>query len=214
MNANDRFKRSFSSWFWGSMILATGAHFALLNFWPQLTAEDFSLSSDEILVVELPPDVVIPPAPEPISRPAAPVPTDLAIDENLTIPPTTFQDNPVDRLPPPPDTMLSRAAPEEPHFTPFTVKPDIKNRAEVERALEREYPPLLKDAGIGGSVEVWFQIDEEGVVQQTLVRTSSGQSALDAAALKVAEVIQFTPALNRDRRVPVWISLPITFNAR
>ena len=83
-----------------------------------------------------------------------------------------------------------------------------------EEALTREYPPLLRDAGIGGTVEVWFQIDEEGAVRQTLVKTSSGHAALDEAALKVADVIEFTPALNRDKRVPVWISLPITFKTR
>jgi len=32
--------------------------------------------------------------------------------------------------------------------------------------------------------------------------------------LMVADVIEFSPALNRDKRVPVWISLPITFTVR
>jgi len=214
MTANDRFKRSFTSWFWGSMILATAAHFALLNFWPELTAQDLSTDSGEILVVELPPDVVVPPEPEPITRPAAPVASQVEIDENITISPTTFPDNPVNRLPPPPDSIISSRNPEGLIFTPFTVRPDIRNRKEVQRTLIREYPPLLRDAGIGCTVEVWFQIDEEGVVKQTLVKTGSGHEALDRAALKVAEVIVFTPALNRDKRVQVWISLPITFTIR
>jgi len=34
------------------------------------------------------------------------------------------------------------------------------------------------------------------------------------AALNVANVIEFTSALNRDKKVPVWISLPITFTTR
>jgi protein TonB len=101
-----------------------------------------------------------------------------------------------------------------PTFTPYTVRPDIKNRAEVQRALEREYPSLLREAGLGGTVLVWFFIDEDGEVVRTQVHQSSGQKALDAAALKVADVIHFTPALNRDKRVPVWISLPITFQTR
>ncbi len=29
---NDRFKRSFGSWFWGSMIAATAFHFMLFQF--------------------------------------------------------------------------------------------------------------------------------------------------------------------------------------
>lgn len=214
MTANDRFKQSFRSWFWGSMILATLVHFSVLNFWPELTAEVLSTGSDEILVLDLPPDVVIPPPPEAIDHPAAPVTATVDIDENITIPPTTFRDNPVDRLPPPPDSAVFSQLSKTPTFTPHTVSPGIRNRGEVQQALSREYPSILRDAGIGGTVEVWFQIDEEGVVQQTLVRTGSGHQALDSAALKVAGVIQFTPALNRDKRVPVWISLPITFTTR
>ncbi len=125
----------------------------------------------------------------------------------------TFFDIPAEDLPPPPERSekdISAA----PTFTPFTVKPDIKNRAEILRALERAYPPLLRDAGVGGTVDVWFFIDDQGVVQRTAVDKTSGHQALDEAALEVAGVIEFTAALNRDKRVPVWISLPITFTTR
>ena len=98
-----------------------------------------------------------------------------------------------------------------PVFTPYTVRPDYINAGEVRAALAREYPPLLRDAGIGGTVIVWFFIDEEGVVRNQQVFRSSGHQALDQAALRVAPVFRFTPALNRDRAVPVWVQLPITF---
>ena len=32
--------------------------------------------------------------------------------------------------------------------------------------------------------------------------------------LRVAEVVEFTPALDGDKPVPVWISMPITFQTR
>jgi hypothetical protein len=38
--ANDRFKRSFGGWFWGSVMLAAVFHFALLEYFPKLTAAD------------------------------------------------------------------------------------------------------------------------------------------------------------------------------
>ena len=100
---------------------------------------------------------------------------------------------------------------DEPMFTPYTVAPDYTNPSEVRRALESEYPPLLRDAGIGGTVQVWFFIDRNGVVRKSLVNEGSGHVALDEAALRVAPVFKFTPALNRDKAVPVWVSLPITF---
>ena len=56
-----------------------------------------------------------------------------------------------------------------------------------------------------------FFIDEEGIVQNTLVAETSGHASLDEAALRVANVFRFTPALNLDKVVPVWISLPIQF---
>ena len=126
---------------------------------------------------------------------------------------TTFEENPVEDLPPPPEeqtTDLSSA----PTFTPFTVAPSILNRSEVIRAMEREYPPLLRDAGIGGTVRVYFFIDEEGSVQDFRIDQSSGHQALDDAALSVAGVYRFSAALNRDKVVPVWVSFPITFQVR
>lgn len=211
--ANEQFKKSFSSWFWGSMITATVLHFAAFAFWPEMAADDVSVSSSELEAIELPPEVEIPPPPAAIQRPATPVIATAEINEDITIAEVTFEANPVENLPPPPEdveTDISSA----PVFTPYTVAPDYTNGDEVRRALEREYPPLLRDAGIGGTVQVWFFIDENGIVQNRQVNESSGHTALDDAALRVAPVFKFTPALNRDKAVPVWVSLPITFLTR
>ena len=212
-SANDRLKRSFDSWFWGSMIVATVLHFGTFAFWPEFTAADVSIDSTELETIELPPEIEIPPPPQQISRPATPVMAAADIDEDITIAPTTFEDNPVEDLPPPPEeaaTDISAA----PTFTPFTVAPSIQNRNDVVRAMEREYPPLLRDAGIGGTVRVYFFIDEEGRVGDRRIDQSSGHQALDDAAMSVAETYQFSPALNRDKKVPVWVSFPITFQVR
>ncbi len=48
----------------------------------------------------------------------------------------------------------------------------------------------------------------------TIVSPQTTQTQLDDAALKVADVYRFTPALNRDQRVQVWIQLPITFQVQ
>ncbi len=211
--ANDRFKSSFSTWFWGSMITATVFHFVFFAFLNFGEPEDVSMSMDEIITMDIPPEIEIPPPPEAIARPATPVVTSATIDEDITIAPVTFDENPVENLPPPPDEVETDIG-AAPVFTPYTVKPDYTNANEVRRALEREYPPLLRDAGIGGTTIVWFFIDEQGVVQNQVVQNSSGHQALDDAALRVAPVFKFTPALNRDKAVPVWVQLPITFTTK
>ncbi len=98
-----------------------------------------------------------------------------------------------------------------PTFTPFTVAPSIVNREEVIGAMQAEYPPLLRGAGIGGTVRMYFFIGDDGVVRKRVLDQGSGHPALDEAAMRVAATYRFTPALNRGEKVPVWVSFPITF---
>ena len=102
---------------------------------------------------------------------------------------------------------------QEPVFTPMTVKPRLVNEDEVRSLLETEYPPLLRQAGIAGVANVWFYIDADGRVRNVRLNETSGHDALDQAALRVARDMEFTPAYNRDRRVPVWIALDIAFES-
>ena len=111
-------------------------------------------------------------------------------------------------LPSPPATQDLEAGPA---FTPMTVRPRLSNQQAVVQALSDHYPPLLRDAGIGGATNVWFFIDADGTVQQTRINESSGYDALDQAALEVARMMEFTPAMNGDERVPVWVALDIAF---
>jgi periplasmic protein TonB len=213
--ANDQFKRGFGDWFWYSIAVAAMVHLVMFAFWPEMTSADVSGRSEELTAIELPPEIEIPPPPEQIARPATPVVSSAQIDDDITIAPTTFDANPIENLPPPPTASagaedISRA----PTFTPMTVRPELQNTREVQRALERTYPPLLRDAGIGGTPVVWFFIDENGRVLKHLLSKSSGYDALDAAAIQVASVMQFSPALNRDKRVQVWVEIPIVFTAR
>ena len=210
--ANDRFKEGFGNWFWGSLAVAVVIHFALFAFWPDLYADDVAFSTEELEAIEMPPEVEIPPPPEQIARPATPVISDVTVDEDITIAPTTFEDNPIDNLPPPP-TQGGADISAAPTFTPYEVAPELKNRTEVGRALQRYYPPMLRDAGMGGTVNVWFFIDEQGRVKDTRIDKSSGHDQLDQAALRVADIMEFSPALNREKRVQVWVSLPMTFRS-
>ena len=101
-----------------------------------------------------------------------------------------------------------------PVFTPMTLMPRLLNQAEIEASVARVYPPLLRDGGIGGNTKVWFFIDETGRVVKWQINKSSGYEALDMAALKVAPILRFAPAQNRDVKVPVWVAIDIVFKTR
>lgn len=99
----------------------------------------------------------------------------------------------------------------QPGFVVHTQAPVLLNEEEVILAVDREYPALLKDAGVGGTVLVHLFIDADGRVRNQLVSKTSGHAGLDRAALRVGPDALFSPAQNRDVPVAVWIELPITF---
>lgn len=212
--ANDRFKSDFNDWFWYSVAGAAMLHLAFFALFPSLTAADYAGRTDELVAIELPEQIDIPPPPEQIARPATPVISDLDINEDITIAPTTFEANPVEMLAAPPSTSANADIMAGPMFVPRTVDPQLQNMRELENLLRRHYPPNLQSAGIGGRPIVWFLIDTDGRVLQTRLHTSSGYSAMDEAALRIAPSMRFSPAYNRDRAVQVWVEIPIVFSVR
>ncbi len=109
------------------------------------------------------------------------------------------------------DVVTPTRASGAPTFTPFTVAPQILNVDEVRAAMAEAYTDDLRADNIGGTVTVYFFIDEDGNVQDYRINESSGHHALDDAALQVAGVYRFSPALNRDEKVAVWVYFPIAF---
>ncbi len=211
-SANDRLKAGWQDRFWSSMIVAVAVHFAVLQAWPTMTAAEIASVVDELEMLELP-EVDLPPAPEEISRPAAPVISSSDVSPDITIERQDWE-APTQAPPPPPTAADDAGVQSGIGFTPFTVAPTITNRDEVARALDREYPSVLKNAGIGGTVRVAFHIDDRGRVLETRVEETSGYDQLDSAAQEVADVMRFTPALNRETAVSVWVIFPIRFEVR
>ena len=211
--------------------VSTSLHVGLVGLAMYMTmGNGVQKEDDTVTVMEMTQEMEAPPPPPPppVDQPNAP----MQGFQTLTVP-----DIVPSEIPPPGDVVFKAsdftgqgvqggnaagekkedavvAIGETPSFTPFTVAPQLQNRDEVGRALEREYPSLLRDAGVGGKVDVWIRISDKGTVQNVQVHTSSGQPALDDAALKVAQVMKFTAAMNRDKQVPVWVSIPITFQVR
>ena len=211
VTANERFKSRSEDWMTMGVVAAVVAHFALFALFPKFDAEDVNFTADEIEMVELPPEVKIPPPPEQISRPATPRVSNVMLDEDITIARTDFESNPIENLPPPP----AGARPSDvPSYIPRDVEPRLTNNSRVVRLLEQRYPSMLREAGISGSVILYLFVDVQGRPQKSQVQTSSGYAQFDAAAASIANDMEFSPAMNRDKPVGVWILQKIDFETR
>jgi TonB family protein len=84
--------------------------------------------------------------------------------------------------------LPSRTAADDPPQGQLTRAPSLK------RFVEAEYPADLAAAGVTGTVVLAVVIDERGQVTQATVAESSGQPALDAAALHAVTQFEFEPA--------------------
>jgi TonB family protein len=203
---HQRFKQGFSTRFWISLMAATALHAGVFAFSPEFAVvaavRPESVALDMVRELpELPPPLEIKP-------PRAPTFVGADVDPDLTIPPNVIRrDRPLDLAAPAPEADEDDAR----VFVAFDVRPRLINPREVEAALLRHYPAVLRDARIGGVVRVSFHIDETGSVRERRVARSSGYDAFDAAALRVADLMEFTPALSRDVRVPVWVELDVRF---
>ncbi|MGH7483566.1 MAG: energy transducer TonB [Longimicrobiales bacterium] len=210
--ANDRFHRRSEQWPWIGVLIAVALHFGLFVLAPEMSVADMSGAATIPLDVVPPPEVQPPEPPPDIVRPALPVPSIGALAQDITIAETSFDANPVSELDPPAtsgeDTERFR------RWVPTMTAPRVLNADDVEAALRRVYPPLLRDAGIGGTVGVLLWVDESGDIERAAIGRSSGHAQLDEAALRVVDVMRLAPALNRDRAVAVLVKIPVVFEAR
>ena len=210
LTANDRFKQASPHWTRVGLLAAVGLHFGLVIFVQPFEARVWREVTTEIDVISLPPEVDMPPPPEAIRRPASPR-IALDVPDEFTIERTTFDEAPPGLLPPPPEGGTPA---DRPSFIPYDTAPVLLNPAEVQDLLQREYPRALREAGIEGRVELWLYVNEGGVVENSEVRTSSGNALLDEAAGEVAPHIRFTPAMSRDKVTAVWVRLWVEFEVR
>lgn len=221
-DANARFKARSRAWFWVALAAAVVAHFLLLAFGPAFTIVlDVAAPPAEMYALELvpPPEAAAPeppiPAPEPPeveiperpARVAQPVPVDLEGDPGFE--PFAFQDITLPELAPPPPLED-----DDPADVAFTVAPELLNRERIKSILLRRYPSHLRNAGVEGTVLLQLWIDEAGAVTRYEMARSSGSAELDRIAQEVIDLMEFRPAFNVGKPVPVSVSLPIVFEVR
>lgn len=160
--------------------------------------------------VEVPPLVDVPEAPDAVRRPAPPEVSAVEVAEAVT--PSGDPEPPgVDDPVPEPPRVTAASFGERPALAPPEVRPSLEAPDHFLERLERSYPRMLRDRGLGGVVVLEFFVSPRGDVSRVEVAESSGHGVLDRVAERMASEMRFLPALNRDRAVGVWVSQRICF---
>lgn len=89
--------------------------------------------------------------------------------------------------------------------------PRIVNSDQVVQQVRRRYPVSSAAHPMEGTVGIQWLVDEFGTVQRTRVIQASRYPELDRAALEVAGVYRFAPAVHEGRQVAAWVTGPVSF---
>jgi len=87
-------------------------------------------------------------------------------------------------------------------------------RPQVLHIPQPSYPDICLKAGIDGTAVVNVLLNKRGEVVKVMLLKSSGNPALDEAALEAARQAMFTPAYQGDNPVCVWVSIPFVFKVK
>jgi len=74
-----------------------------------------------------------------------------------------------------------------------------------------EYPEEARKEGTQGTVWIRALVDKQGKVRKAAVGESSGNQMLDDAALKAAYLNEYSPAMQKDNPVAVWVKYKVDF---
>lgn len=194
------------AWSLLSLVLIVSLHFvafAYFYFEPEvpITKAEVPPMSIEIYrpPVELPPPPVIPPEevpPPPPPKVEKPKPT--PVEKPKPVPVQKVVETP----PPPPAPV---APPPPPPVTPETANPGYL------RNPPPEYPELAVERGWEGTVILNVHVLGNGKPSSVEVKTSSGRSVLDKAAMDTVRRWSFVPAKQGETAIDSWVEVPIDF---
>lgn len=110
------------------------------------------------------------------------------------------------------DRAAGEAGGKVPDVADAEVKPRLANAAQVQRALQRLYPPALRDAGVMGYTTLKFVIDAQGRTNPgSIVVLSTSHPDFAGASAAAVTVMRFRPARIGRKSVPVLVEIPIAW---
>lgn len=188
-----------------AFLLALLVHLFAMVALPEYTVTVKAAREVPIEPIPLPPQIDIPHKDPPtLPRPSIPVEVedDADVPTDATIEPTIL------------DQVIAAIVPVGPvhdlpaydEFRAYDTKPDFI------RHVKPDYPQMARTAGIEGTVIAQLLIGTNGTVLD--VRIVSGPEILHESVRAAAMASLFSPALQRDKPVAVWVAVPYHFMLR
>ena len=205
-------KRKYVKAFEKALLISLVLHIAVFLFWGEARVKPVDRVRKQVVIkIEDIPETrqEIKRAPPP-SRPAVPIEVESEdLPDDVTIEATDLDIREEDIPPPPPPPMEAEAPPEEDEIVEFY---HVEKVPEVIKRVVPKYPEIARKAGIEGKVFLHLLIGRDGRVQE--VKFIKGPPVFKEAAVEAGKEFLFTPAMQNDKPVRVWMALPLTFSLR
>ncbi len=196
---------------WTCTGLSTLLHVAIFVLFPSFEPEAYAKPEEPIVIqLEEIPETKQERRPPPPARPVVPVPTDDPdVPDDVTIEDTDLDLDLDDLAPPPPleEEVVEEVELEEEEEIVELWR--VEKKPVITKKVKPKYPATAQKANITGKVFVTALIGKDGKVEE--IGKITGPKVFHAVAKAAALQSEFTPAMQNDRPVKVWVSLPFTF---
>ncbi len=207
-NLKLRYRRTF----WTAVGISALLHLVIFALFPAIDFSAYSKTQEQIIIqLEEIPETKQARRPPPPPRPVVPIATENPnVPDDATIETTDLDLDLDDLLPPPPLEELQEVELEEEEEVVELWK--VEKQPEVVESVKPDYPEIALKANIEGRVFVLALVGKDGMVEQ--VGRVTGPEVFHEAAKAAARKWVFTPAMQNDKPVRVWVSLPFTFQLK
>ena len=206
-------RRGYDRILWTSLACSALLNGLLILLYPTSEPEAYERSEPQIIMLEKIPETRQERRPPPPSRPVVPIATDDPdVPDDVTIEETDLDMDLDDLLPPPPLVEERLELEEEEEEEEVVELWKVERIPSVKTKVNPPYPEIARKAGIEDKVFVMVLVDKEGNVEQ--IGEIRGAEVFHDAVREAVPKWKFNPALQNDKPVKVWVSLPITFTLK
>ena len=204
-------KQTYGKVLWLSTGISALAHLILFVIWPSFAADAFDKRQEPVIIeLEQIPETRQERKPPPPVRPAVPVATDSPdVPDDVTIETTELD---LLELPPPPAFEFGDGEIELEEEEEIVEIWKVEKQPVPVVQVKPVYPDVARKAGIEDLVTVLVLVTKQGTVEA--VGTITGNEIFHESAKAAALQWQFEPAIQNDKPVKVWVSLPFKFAFR